>query len=121
MSQKFQSVDEYISSFPSEVQPLLQTLRQTIQKIAPKAEQVISYNIPAFKLDGKTMIFFAGAKKHLSLYPYYDAMNEAFPEATAYAQSGKGTIRFALDKPLPLDLITKIVKFRMQMLADEQA
>ncbi|MCW5875872.1 MAG: DUF1801 domain-containing protein [Anaerolineales bacterium] len=108
------SVDEYIQTFPEEVQSVLQQVRETIQKAAPKAEQAISYGIPAFKLNGKTLIFFAGAKKHVSIYPYYNEMNDAFPEANAYKQSGKGTIQFPLNKAMPLDLIAKIVKFRLQ-------
>lgn len=111
---KITSIDEYIATFPAEVQPLLEQVRGAIRKAAPEAEEAISYAIPTFKVNGKYLIYFSGAKKHIGIYPYSDAMNEAFPEATAYNQPGKGTIRFPLDKPLPLDLIAKIVKFRLK-------
>jgi uncharacterized protein YdhG (YjbR/CyaY superfamily) len=109
----FASIDEYIGTFPKEVQKLLETVRRTIKAAAPKAEEKISYNMPTFLLNGKYLIYFAGWKHHISLYPVpvgSDAFNK---EVSKYA-AGKGTLQFPLDKPLPLKLITKIVKLRIE-------
>ena len=109
----FASIDEYIGTFPKEVQKLLETVRRTIKAAAPKAEEKISYNMPTFLLNGKYLIYFAGWKHHISLYPVpvgSDAFNK---EVSKYA-AGKGTLQFPLDKPLPLKLITEIVKLRIE-------
>jgi uncharacterized protein YdhG (YjbR/CyaY superfamily) len=108
---KFTTVDEYISTFPQEVRQILEKLRQTIIKAAPKAEEVISYNMPAFKLNGM-LVYYAGYKKHIGFYPTNSGITEFADELTAYKTS-KGAIQFPLDKPLPIGLITKIVKFRV--------
>jgi len=114
------TVAEYISTFPKEIQPVLEGVRRTIRKAAPKAEETISYGIPTFKLDGQYLVYFAGAKKHLSVYPFSEAMAQAFPEAAEYDQSGKGTIRFPLGQPMPLGLIAKIVTFRIRERQNEK-
>lgn len=105
------TVDEYIAGFPPETQTLLQKVRQTIKKAAPKAEEKISYQIPAFTLKGGVLIYFAGFKNHISVYPAPRGY-EQFKELLAGYKGGKGTVQFPLDKPIPFSLITKIVKFR---------
>lgn len=113
---KFKTVDEYIESFPKDVQTVLQTIRRTIKEVLPDSEEVISYNIPAFIVSWERVIYFSGWKKHSSLYPFTEAMEKEFPETKAFNTSGKGTIQFPLDKPLPIDLIRKIVKFQIKEL-----
>lgn len=105
------NVDEYINSFPKEVRSMLQTLRQTIKEEVPEAEEAISYKMPAFKLNRKYFISFAAWKNHVSIYPFSRSMEKSLKEASKYKTSGKGTIQFPLDEPLPLPLIRKIVKF----------
>ena len=104
-----ENIDAYIADFPPAVQKRLQQVRKTIAKAARGAEEAISYRIPAFKLNGY-LIYFAGFKNHLSLYPA--RIKELEKELAAY-QGGKGTVQFPHDTPLPLDLITRIVKFRI--------
>jgi uncharacterized protein YdhG (YjbR/CyaY superfamily) len=105
------NVDTYIGSFPKETQQLLETLRATIKKAAPDAEEVISYSMPAYKQKG-IVVYFAGRKNHIGLYPMASGIENFKEEITAYNTS-RGTIQFPLDKPLPVRLITKIVKFRV--------
>ena len=105
------NVDAYINSFPKETQQLLETLRATIKKAAPDAEEVISYSMPAYKQKG-IVVYFAGRKNHIGLYPMASGIENFKEEITAYNTS-RGTIQFPLDKPLPVRLITKIVKFRV--------
>ncbi len=112
-SVKAKDIDEYIAGFPEETRELMEQVRATIREAAPGAEEDISYAIPAFRLKGKYLIYFAGYKRHIGLYPVPAA--EVFEkDFAAYKTSGKGTIQFPLDKPLPLDLITRIVKFRVE-------
>ncbi len=105
------NTDEYISDLPAETQKIMKQLRVLIKKIIPKADEVISYGIPAFKMNGKAVIFFAAFKNHIGLYPA-PRSNEAFKKELSAYKGGKGTIQFPLDKPLPIGLITRIVKFR---------
>ena len=107
----YKNIDEYIASFPDNVQVLLQKIRNTIHAAAPAAEEAIKYGIPTFVLNGN-LVHFGGYKKHIGFYPAPMGI-EAFKEETAQYEAGKGTLQFALDKPLPLDLITRIVKFRV--------
>ncbi len=110
-----QTVDTYINSFPKEVKEKLEIIRNIIRELAPKAEERISYQMPAFRLNNSNFIFFAAWKKHIALYPYTASIDEHFKqEAAAYKSSGKGTIQFPLDKPLPLDLIRKIVAYKIK-------
>ena len=109
----FTSVDEYINSFPKDIKSKLEELRKIILKTAPSSEQVISYNIPCFKIDGKYLIYFAGYKSHIGLYPVKSGMENLQKELEPYL-SGKATARFAVDKPLPASLITKIVKQKLK-------
>lgn len=108
----FKSIDEYIASFPEDAQKILEELRGTIKAAAPDAEEKISYNIPTFTLNGKHLVYFAGWKNHISMYPIPSGTAAFNKEISKYVE-GKGTLKFAMDKPLPLKLITKIVKFRV--------
>lgn len=109
---KFKSVDEYISTFPRNIIELLQQLRETIQQAAPKAEEVISYNMPAYKMNGM-LVYFAGYKKHIGFYPTASGI-EAFKEELFAYKGAKGSVQFPVDEPLPLSLIKKIVKHRVK-------
>jgi uncharacterized protein YdhG (YjbR/CyaY superfamily) len=107
----FATVDEYIASFPEEAQAKLRELRATIRAAAPEAEEKISYQMPTFSLKGN-LVYFAAWKKHIGFYAIPSA-NEAFAnELSAYTVS-KGAVQFPLDRPLPVDLITRMVKFRV--------
>lgn len=106
------SVDGYIAEFPPAVREQLEKLRALIQKNAPKAEEVISYKMPAYKLDGM-LVYFAGYEKHIGFYPMPSAI-AAFRKELAVYKSAKGSVQFPVDKPLPVKLITAMVKFRVQ-------
>jgi uncharacterized protein YdhG (YjbR/CyaY superfamily) len=109
----FNSVDDYIASQPGTVQVVLERVRSTIRKAVPKAEEVISYNIPAYKLRGRPVLYLAGWKRHYSLYPCTGHLVAAFKEELApYEVNNKGTIRFPLSEPVPVKLIERIAKFR---------
>jgi uncharacterized protein YdhG (YjbR/CyaY superfamily) len=108
----FKSVDDYIATQPETVQAVLQRVRGTIRKAVPRAEEVISYQIPAYKLDGGAVIYFAGWKEHYSLYPASDRLVKAFKDDLAPYKISKGTIRFPLDEPVPAKLIADIARFR---------
>jgi uncharacterized protein YdhG (YjbR/CyaY superfamily) len=112
MKAKIHSIDEYIDTFPEEVQTILKRVRRTIKAAAPEAAEKISYGIPTFTLNGKYLIYFAGWKQHISLYPI-PAGDDAFHQEIAKYISGKGTLKFPIDKPMPLKLITKIVKLKV--------
>ena len=105
------NIDEYIADFPKDVQKLLQQLRSTIKKAAPNAEEKIAYGIPTFTLNGN-LVHFGAYKTHIGFYPAPSGL-EAFEKELAPYVTGKGTAQFPLDKPLPLDLITQIVNFRV--------
>jgi uncharacterized protein YdhG (YjbR/CyaY superfamily) len=106
------NIDEYIAAYPADVQELLQTMRTTIQQAAPDATEAITYAIPTFKLNGN-LVHFGGYKSHIGFYPAPMGI-EAFAAETAQYETGKGTLQFPIDKPLPLDLIERIVKFRVE-------
>lgn len=108
----FQSIDEYIAACPEQSQKYVQKIRETIKSAAPKAKEKISYQIACFELNGKNLIHFGGWKSHVSMYPLPEGTKEFNKEISQYAD-GKGTIKFPLDKPLPLKLIRQIVKFRV--------
>lgn len=112
-SQKSASIDAYIAGFPTETQKVLEQVRALIKKEAPSAEEVISYAIPAFNLNKHNLVYFAGYKNHISLYPVPNG-SATFEKEIAKYKSGKGTMQFPLNKPLPLGLITKIVKYRIK-------
>lgn len=106
------TVDEYIRKCPKAVQPALRQLRQAIRQAAPEAEELISYQMPGYKFHGM-LIFFAAWKAHISMYPAPWTAPELKEEMSAY-EGSKGTIKFPLDQPLPLRLITKMVQYRMK-------
>ena len=107
------NIDEYIAGFPDDVQERLEKVRTTIRKAAPDAEESISYGIPTFNLNGRYLIYFAALKKHVGVYPAPVGHAELKDALSPYA-SGKGTVRFPLDKPIPVGVLQKIVKFRMR-------
>jgi len=107
---RFNSIDEYIATFPHEVRTILQEIRETIPAAAPDAEEKISYQMPTFTLKGN-LVHFAAFKNHIGFYPTPGGI-EAFKEEVARYQGAKGSIRFPLDEPMPLNLITRIVKLR---------
>ena len=104
-------IDEYIARFPSRVRALLQKMRATVRKAAPGAEEKISYQIPAFTLDGM-LVFFAAHKKHLGFYPRATGIEKFKKELSPY-KGAKGSVQFPLEKPIPFGLIGRIVKFRV--------
>jgi uncharacterized protein YdhG (YjbR/CyaY superfamily) len=105
-------IDEYIAGFPSDVQKILEKIRKTIRKAVPDAEEAIKYQIPTFVLNGN-LIHFAAYKSHIGMYPAPRGSEEFKQELSAY-EGGVGTVQFPLDQPIPYDLITRIVKFRVQ-------
>ncbi|MCI0699336.1 DUF1801 domain-containing protein [candidate division KSB1 bacterium] len=107
----FTSIDEYIGTFPEDRQKILQEVRATIQAAAPDAKEKISYQMPTFDLKGN-LVHFAAFKNHIGFYPTPSG-TEAFKEEIARYQGAKGSIRLPLDEPMPLDLITRIVKMRV--------
>ena len=109
---QFMTIDEYISTFPEEVRAVLEKVRQTIHHAAPEAVETMSYGMPTFDLNGKYLVFFAGWKHHISLYPL-PAGDEALQQELAHYKRGNGSIQFPLDKPIPYDLIGQIVRFLM--------
>ncbi|UIR56914.1 DUF1801 domain-containing protein [Sphingobacterium sp. SRCM116780] len=112
MNADISSVEEYIASFPEEVQVLLQEVRSTIQQHAPAAVESISYGMPAYKLHGKPLVYFGGFKKHIGFYATPTGHSEFETELSSYKQ-GKGSVQFALDQPIPFALIGRIVDFRV--------
>lgn len=111
MKKQYKNIDEYIGTFPPEVQAVLEKVRQTIHDAAPTATEAIAYGIPTFKLNGN-LVHFGGFKNHVGFYPAPKGI-EAFKKELAQYLGGKGTIQFPLDKPIPFDLITRIVKLRV--------
>jgi uncharacterized protein YdhG (YjbR/CyaY superfamily) len=106
------NIDEYIATFPPDIQAILQKIRTTITKAAPQAEEAISYQMPTFRLNGN-LVHFAAFKNHIGFYPTPTGTETFRKELSAY-EGGKGSVRFPLDKPIPYGLITRIVKFRVK-------
>jgi uncharacterized protein YdhG (YjbR/CyaY superfamily) len=108
----FVSIDAYIATYPKEIQKKLKEIRRTIKAAAPKAQEKISYKIPAFTLNGD-LVYFGAYTDHIGFYPRpTGGITEAFKKEMAKYASGRGTLKFPLDEPLPLKLITKVVKLR---------
>lgn len=105
------TIDDYIANFPEDVQAILQELRATIREAAPDAAEAISYQMPTFKLKGN-LVHFAAYKNHIGFYPVPTGL-AAFEEELSVYKSGKGSVQFPIDKPMPLDLIRRIVNFRV--------
>jgi uncharacterized protein YdhG (YjbR/CyaY superfamily) len=112
MQTKFEDIDSYIASFSIDVQAALEQVRTAIKTSAPKAEEVISYNMPAYKYFGM-LVYFAGYKNHIGFYSLPSG-HRAFEKELSIYKQGKGSVQFPLDKPLPLALIKKMVKFRVK-------
>jgi len=106
------TIDVYIASFPDNVQGILETMRRTIKKAAPTAEETIRYQMPTFKLNGKNLVHFAAFKHHIGFYPTPSGITAFQKELSIYKQ-GKGSVQFPLDKPMPYDLVKRIVLFRV--------
>ena len=115
----FDSVDEYIASQPEAVQASLTRVRKAIRAALPEAGEAISYRIPAYKLDGVVVLYFAGWKRHYSLYPITPPVVAAFQDELApYEVNNKGTVRFPLSQPVPVKLIGRIAKFRARQVME---
>ncbi|GHN01893.1 hypothetical protein WSM22_33820 [Cytophagales bacterium WSM2-2] len=106
------TIDEYIAGFPADVQKIMEKLRATIKKAAPGAEEIISYQMPAFNLHGN-LVYFGGWKTHIGFYPT-SSVTRVFKKELSGYEGSKGTIKFPLDKPIPYGLISEIVKFRVK-------
>jgi uncharacterized protein YdhG (YjbR/CyaY superfamily) len=112
MKTEYKTIDEYIQTFPADTRDILEKLRQTIRKAAPGAVEAISYQMPAFKLNG-VLVYFAAFKDHIGFFPTGSGI-AAFKKESAFYITGKGTMQFPLDKPIPYDLVEKVVKYRVQ-------
>jgi uncharacterized protein YdhG (YjbR/CyaY superfamily) len=108
---RFHSIDEYIATFPEDVQVILRDMRATIRAAAPDAEERISYQMPAFALNG-ILVYFAAFKNHIGFYPTSSGI-EAFRQELSAYEGSKGAVRFPIGEPLPKDLITRIVRYRV--------
>lgn len=107
------NIDEYIATFPGEVQKEMQQLRSLIHELVPKAEETISYAMPTFNLNGSYVVYFAGFKNHIGLYPA-PVDNDDFAKDLEGYKTGRGSVQLPLGEPLPVKLITKIVKFQLK-------
>ena len=118
-AKKFETIDEYIESFPENVQSVLEKLRATVQGAAPEAVGSISYQMPTFKLRGQRLVYFSAWKNHVGFYsiPLGD---KAFRKQLSPYQGERGSLRFPLDKPVPYDLVRKIVVFRMKEIQNKK-
>ena len=113
VEQKFSSVEEYIGSFPAEVQPVLEQVRRAILGAVPGAGETISYQIPTIMLGGRALLYFAGWKHHISVYPAPGG-DEALERRLAPYRSAKSTLKFPLSQPVPYDLIAQVAELRMR-------
>ena len=109
---KFKTVDHYFSAFPASTKALLKKMRETVKEVAPQAEELISYNMPAFRWNGM-LVWYAAYKQHIGFYPTPSAIKTFAQELRQYKTS-KGAIQLPIDKPIPISLIKKIVKFRLK-------
>ena len=116
---QFKTIDEYIKASPKDVQSILQRLRLTIQKAAPEAVETISYQMPTFKLNGKGLVYFAAFKNHIGFYPIPSGI-EAFKKELSRYKQGKGSVQFPIDKPIPYDIVRKIVRFRAKEIQERK-
>lgn len=112
------SIDEYIGNFPEEVQKILREIRAVIRDVAPEATETISYDMPTFNLNGTYLIYFAGWKEHVALYPISEKIARTLASELSGYKGTKGSVHFPLNKPMPIDLIRKITELR---LAENQA
>ena len=112
-------MDEYIKTFPQDVQITLEKIRQTIRKVAPDAVEAISYQMPAFKLNGRYLVYFAAWKNHIGFYPMPSG-TKAFKKELSPYKAAKGSVQFPINQPVPLDLVRKIVMFRAKENLDKK-
>ena len=112
-TKRFKSVDEYVNQFSDEVKIDLNNIRDLVKKGSPEVIEIISYNMPAYKVYGRILLYFAVQTKHIGFYAMPSAIVKFKKELTGY-ETSKGTIRFPLDKPIPYELVKKIVKFRVE-------
>ena len=110
---QFKTIDEFIASFPKDVRIVLEELRRVIRESAQGAEETISYGIPTFDLNGRHLVHFSAYKSHVGFYPTSSGI-EAFRKELSPFKTSRGTVQFPLDKPVPFDLVRKIVKFRVK-------
>jgi uncharacterized protein YdhG (YjbR/CyaY superfamily) len=108
----FRSVDEYIATFPEEKRALLEAVRSTIKAAAPEANERISYQMPAYELKGY-LVYFGAWKNHIGFYPASGTVSEAFKDELSRYEGAKGSLRFPINQPLPLELVRRIVQFRV--------
>ncbi|MDD1669482.1 MAG: DUF1801 domain-containing protein [Methanomicrobiales archaeon] len=108
-----ETIDGYIKTFPEDVQRILEKLRETIREAAPEAVETISYRMPAFKLNGRILVYFAAWKNHIGFYPTPSG-TEAFNRELSQYKRAKGSVQFPMDKPVPYDLIGRIVRYRVK-------
>jgi uncharacterized protein YdhG (YjbR/CyaY superfamily) len=120
MNKSFATIDDYITSFPEEVQPVLQQVRDTVRHAAPGAEETISYGMPTLTLDGRYLVYFAGWKNHISVYPA-PVGDDAFERQIAPYRASTGTLKFPLRKPVPYDLIERVVQLLVEQRASDGA
>ena len=111
---KYKTIDEYIAGSSETVRNFLKELRQVIKESAPGAEETISYGIPTFKLKGSSLVHFAAFKDHISFFPGGPSAIEALEKELSPFKLSKGTVQFPLDKPIPVDLVKRMVKFRVK-------
>ena len=110
---QFKTIDEYIGTFPKNIQDRLEKLRRTIREAAPEAVETISYGMPAFNLNNRYLVYFAAWKNHIGLYPMPSGI-EAFQKELSPYEAAKGSVRFPMDKPFPFELVKRIVKYRVK-------
>jgi uncharacterized protein YdhG (YjbR/CyaY superfamily) len=110
---QFKTVDEYIKTFPKDVQTILQKMREIIRKTAPEAVEAISYQMPTFKLNGKNLVHFAAWKNHIGFYPTSSG-TRAFKKELSRYKGGRGSVQFPIGEPIPYNLVKQIVIFRMK-------
>jgi len=120
MSRDFKSVEDYLAAQPEEAQRVLERVRSAIRKAVPRAEESISYKIPTYKVQGERLLYFAGWKKHYSLYPATKTMLEAFKSDLGSVEVVKSTLQFSLAEPVPVKLIERIAKFRANEISESK-
>jgi uncharacterized protein YdhG (YjbR/CyaY superfamily) len=113
------NIDAYIAAFPEGVQKILEQVRLTVRKTAPRAEETISYGMPAFRYRGRIIIYFAGYKNHIGIYATPSG-HAAFAKELSKYKQGRGSVQFPLDKPMPLNLIARMLKFRVQQQMEKE-
>jgi uncharacterized protein YdhG (YjbR/CyaY superfamily) len=118
-TKKFETIDEYIEALPEKVRTILEKLRATIRKAVPEAVESISYDMPTFKLGGKRVVYFSAWKNHIGFYSIPEG-NEAFRKQLSPYAGPKGSLRFPLEKPIPYDLVNKIVTLRLKEIRKEK-